>query len=250
MNLSTFSIVARCKRTGMFGVAVSTRVPAVGMLCPFAQAGVGAIATQARVNPYLGIDGLKLLAQGWSAQSALDKLLIDDPLRAARQLAIVDTQGRVAAYTGPQCNEWAGHHCGDGYSVQGNILVGKETIEAMAQAFEANEGDELPERLLKALEAGQAAGGDRRGRQSAALKVLDTEEYPYVDLRVDEHPDPVAELRRVFAVASQSLLPYIKIGGLPTRANPAGIADDEEITRRLKAIGVERTWPTSIKGDK
>jgi uncharacterized Ntn-hydrolase superfamily protein len=247
MYLSTFSIVARCRRTGMFGVAVSTRVPAVGMLCPFVQAGVGAIATQARVNPYLGIDGLKLLAQDWSAQSTLDKLLIDDPMREGRQLAIVDNHGRVAAYTGPQCNKWAGHYCGDGYSVQGNILVGKETIDAMAQAFDVNEPDELPERLLKSLEAGQAAGGDRRGRQSAVLKVFDKEEYAYVDLRVDEHPDPVAELRRVFTVASQSLLPYIKIGGLPTRANPSGISDEEEITRRLKAIGVERTFPAPLK---
>ncbi len=246
MYLSTFSVAARCKRTGMFGVAVSTRVPAVGMLCPFVMARVGAIASQARVNPYLGIDGLKLLAQGWSAQSALDKLLIDDPMRESRQLAIIDNQGRVAAYTGPQCNEWAGHHCGDGYSVRGNILVGKETIDAMAQTFEQNETDDLPERLLKVLEAGQAAGGDRRGRQSAALKVYDTEEYAYADLRVDEHADPVAELRRVFTIASQSLLPYIKVGGMPTRANPAGITDDAELTRKLNAIGVERTWPTPV----
>lgn len=220
----------------MLGVAVSTRIPAVGMLCPFVQAGAGAIVTQARVNPYLGIDGLKLLAQGWSAQKALDKVLMDDPMREARQVAIVDAQGRVAAYTGPQCDEWAGHRLGNGYSVQGNILLGPQTLEAMAQAFEAHEIYDLPERLLRALEAGQAAGGDKRGKQSAALKVYYEEEYPYLDLRVDEHVDPVAELLRVYTVASRSLVPYIKIGGMPTRSNPAGLTDDQEIARRLEAL--------------
>lgn len=217
----TFSIVGRCVRTGQLGVAVSTKVPAVGMLCPFARPGVGAIATQSFVNPYLGADGLELLAQGYSAQETLDRLIADDPGRDVRQLGVVDAQGRSAAFSGQSCVGWFGHQTGEHFTAQGNMLVGAETVEAMAAAFATNEAADLPERLLRALEAGQAAGGDKRGRQSAALYVVDRETaYAYRDLRVDEHPDPVAELRRVFAVAQEQLVPFL--GRLPTRENPLG----------------------------
>ncbi|MGD8150653.1 DUF1028 domain-containing protein [Ornithinimicrobium sp. Y1694] len=221
----TWSITARCPRTGQFGVAVSTCVPAVGSLCPFAQAQIGAVATQSFVNPYLGTRGLQLLADGLSAQEVKEELLTFDPEPALRQFAIVDTQGRSAAFTGDQCDGWAGHHVGDGFVVAGNMLVGQDTITAAVEAFEHASAESLAERLVRALEAGQAAGGDKRGRQSAAVKVVSTEDYPLVDLRVDEHPDPVAELRRVFGVAQEQLFPFLDM--LPTRDNPAGHFDLE-----------------------
>src|SRR5687767_10256446 len=218
IELNTFSISARCARTGMLGVAVSTAVPGVGGICPFVRAGAGAVATQSWVNPYLGIDGIALLAEGMRAQAALDKLIAGDPGRAVRQLGLVDRDGNSAAWSGADCTPWFGHVTGPDYAVQGNMLVGEPTIRAMAAAFERAAALELPERLLVALEAGQAAGGDKRGRQSAAVKVAWREEYPYLDLRVDEHRHPVAELRRVFEVARQQYLPFVT--GMPTRAHP------------------------------
>ncbi len=220
LRLSTFSIAARCSRTGMFGVAVSTAVPGVGSLCPFARAGVGAVATQSWVNPYLGIDGLQLLAQGLSASAALEQVLAKDPGRNVRQVGIVDRSGESASWSGPECVPWFGGVIGPDFAAQGNMLVGEETVRAMADAFRGTGSLDLPERLLVALEAGQAAGGDKRGRQSAALLVVDTEEYPYCELRVDEHRHPVAELRRVFEVARHQLLPFVR--GLPTRRTPLG----------------------------
>ena len=228
VRLSTFSIAARGPRHGMFGVAVSTAVPGVGSLCPFARAGVGAVATQSWVNPYLGIDGLRLLAQGLSASAALERLMAEDPGRSVRQLGLVDKNGASAAWSGPECVSWFGHITGPNFTVQGNMVVGEETIRAMADAFGRRESLDLPERLLVALEAGQAAGGDKRGKQSAALLVVHTEEYPYCELRVDEHRYPVAELRRVYEVARHQLLPFVR--GLPTRENPlGGIGPDVQV---------------------
>lgn len=225
LELNTFSIAARCERTGMFGVAVSTAVPGVGGICPFVRAGVGAVSTQSWVNPYLGIDGIRLLGEGMSAQAALDRVIADDPGRDVRQVGLVDRSGASAAWSGKDCTPWFGHITGSNYAVQGNMLVGEPTIRAMAEAFEQAEQLELPERLLVVLEAGQAAGGDKRGRQSAAIKVMHEEEYPYLDLRVDEHRHPVAELRRVFEVARQQYLPFIV--GMPTRAAPLGNLPEE-----------------------
>jgi uncharacterized Ntn-hydrolase superfamily protein len=216
----TFSISARCPRTGMLGVAVSTAVPAVGSICPFIKPGFGAISTQSWVNPYLGIDGLVLLESGLGAQETLDKLLADDPGRDVRQVGIVDAKGNAAAYTGASCVDWAGHILGDGFSVQGNMLVGAATIEKMALAAERSIALSLPERLMLVLEAGQAAGGDKRGRQSAALKVFNVEQFPWLDIRVDEHRNPVSELRRVFEIALKQLLPFVE--GMPSRQDPLG----------------------------
>ncbi len=196
----TFSIAARDPERDLFGVAVSTAVPCVGALCTYAKAGVGAIASQSYVNVRLGIDGLRLLELGLSPEAALTSLLQEDPEAAKRQAAAIDSQGRVFAYSGDGCVDWYGHHTGENYSVQGNMLVGKETIDAMAEAFERSQGH-LSARLLEALEAGQAAGGDKRGRESAALLVpAPAGEHPWagVDIRVDQHPDPVVELRRIF----------------------------------------------------
>ncbi len=221
--LGTFSIVALCPRTGMVGVAVCSAVPAVGSLCPFARARVGAIATQSLVNPYLGIDGLELLARGLAAPEVLERLLAQDPGRDFRQLGIVDSKGCAAAFTGKGCFPWHGHILGEGYVVAANMMVDEKTVEAMAQAFETYAAEELPERLLKSLEAGDATGGDYRGRQSAALLVYDKEEYPYCSLRVDEHRQPVAELRRIFELSQKQLFPFIR--SLPTRENPLGTTD-------------------------
>jgi uncharacterized Ntn-hydrolase superfamily protein len=196
----TFSIAARCPRTGMLGVATSSKALAAGAMVPYCRARVGAIASQSFVNPYLGIDGLELLEHGLPAERALERLIEGDAGRDLRQLGIVDREGRTAVYTGDRCIPWAGQVLGGGYICLGNILEGEEVVKAMSRAFETTLVEELPERLIQALEAGQEAGGDRRGRQSAGVTVVAEEAYPLCDLRVDDHPDPVLELRRVFEV--------------------------------------------------
>jgi uncharacterized Ntn-hydrolase superfamily protein len=226
----TFSIAARCPRTGMMGVAVSTAVPGVGGICPFVREGVGAVATQSWVNPYLGIDALELLAQGTAAGETVQRLIDADPGRDVRQLGVVDREGRARAWTGKDCVSWCGHVTGEGFAAQGNMLTGEAVVAAMADAFRRTEALDLPERLLVCLEAGQAQGGDKRGCQSAAVKVLWKEAYPWVDLRVDEHRHPVAELRRVFEVARHQLFPFT--AGMPKRDDPLG-GLPEELTRTI-----------------
>ncbi len=227
-QLNTFSIGARCKRTGMIGFAISTAVPAVGGIVPFVARDAGVVATQSWINPYFGIDGLAMLRQGASAPEVLENLLAGDPGREVRQLGIVDTKGRTAVFTGADCVDWAGHIEGDGFTVQGNMLVGGATIEAMVEAFRRSEAFELHERLMLALEAGQAAGGDKRGKQSASLKVFKSEDYAYLDIRADEHRYPVVELRRIFEIAKQQVLPFVH--GMPTRQNGIGAPPDEVTT--------------------
>jgi len=193
-------MVARCPKTSSLGVCVSTAVPAVRSRVPHVKTGVGAIATQANTNILYGTNGLKLLKNGFSPQTALETMLKEDPDRETRQVIIIDKQGRTAAFTGKKTINWKGHLIGRDYVVAGNMLVGSKVIEAMAQAFESSEGD-LAERLMKVLEAGQEAGGDKRGKTSAALLVVSKGQKgtrPLIDLRVDEHPDPVNELRRIF----------------------------------------------------
>lgn len=234
LKYNTFSITARCRRTGELGVAVSTKVPAVGMLCPFGRSGVGAIATQSWVNPYLGIWGLAYLADGHTAAQTLAHLKDRDPGIEYRQVSIVDSRGESAAFTGAQSDTWRGHLTGPNYAVAGNMLVGEATLDAMQADFESDDARPLAQRLLSALAAGQAAGGDKRGRQSAALKVYSTEDYPALDLRVDEHPDPVAELLRVYEVAQVSLIPLLEM--LPTHNYPGGHFD----SARQRDLGLLR----------
>ena len=198
----TFSIVARCPKTLSLGVCVSTAVPAVGSVVPHAEACVGAIATQAKTEVSYGIRGLKLLKMGLSPQTALEAMLREDGEREKRQVAIIDVRGRTAIFTGKETVDWKGHLIGKDYAALGNMLAGKSVIEAMAKTFEASSGH-LAERMLSALESGQEAGGDERGRASAALLVVNerwTGIRPAIDLRVDEHRDPVKELRRIFEV--------------------------------------------------
>jgi len=197
---STFSMVARCPKTLKLGVCVATAVPAVGSVVPHVESGVGAIATQAHTNILYGTKGLKLLKMGFSPQTALEAMLKEDREREHRQVIIIDKDGRTTAFTGRSTIDWKGHLMGKDYVVAGNMLVGSKVIEAMAHTFESSKGD-LSKRLMKALEAAQRAGGDKRGKNSAALLVTnhhETKTRPFLDLRVDEHPEPVKELRRVY----------------------------------------------------
>ncbi|MBI4605182.1 MAG: DUF1028 domain-containing protein [Planctomycetes bacterium] len=199
---STFSLVAFDPPTGDLGVAVQSKFFGVGPVVPWVEAGVGAIATQSYANTTYGPRGLALLGEGLAPEEVLKRLTAEDPERESRQAGIVDARGRAASYTGTKCIPWAGGRTGDGFAVQGNILVSAATVEAMARAFQEARG-ELAERLVAALEAGQKAGGDARGRQSAAIAVARRKggyggfNDRYVDLRVDDHPDPIAELRRL-----------------------------------------------------
>lgn len=201
----TFSIIARDPETGHFGVAVSTAVPCVGAMVPHVKPGVGAIATQSFTNVRLGADGLKLLELGLTAEAALTSLLAQDDEASRRQVAGIDVDHAPFVYSGDGCVDWYGSREGEHYSVQGNMLVGEDTIVSMSQAFESSKGF-LGERLIQALEAGQAAGGDKRGRESAALLVaplLPQDSTTKLDIRVDQHDNPVAETRRIFDMLGQ-----------------------------------------------
>jgi len=202
-RVATFSIVGYDPVTGDLGVAVESRFFAVGSVVPWAKAGVGAVATQSFANTTFGPKGLQLLEKGLAPAEVLDQLVKSDAQAEQRQAGIVDAQGRTATWTGAKCNAWAGGKTGKNYTAQGNILTGKEVVEAMAASFEASAALPLADRLVKALAAGQAAGGDSRGQQSAALLVVrDKGGYAgyndrYIDLRVDDHPRPIDELQRL-----------------------------------------------------
>lgn len=237
-RFGTFSIVARDAARGEWGVAVQSKFISVGAVVPWARAGVGAIATQALANVCYGPQGLELLARGESASEVVRRLTEADPKRDHRQLGVVDASGRAAAYTGTSCMEWAGHVVGDGFTCQGNILFGPSVASAMARGFESTPGD-LPERLLAALSAGQREGGDRRGMQSAALLIVRAEggydkgSDRWVDIRVDDHPTPIEELRRIFGLYDLTLL---------EREDPASLvrlegAPLQELQRDLGVLG-------------
>jgi uncharacterized Ntn-hydrolase superfamily protein len=208
----TFSIVARDLKAGEFGIAVQSKFLAVGAVVPWARAGVGAIATQSWANASYGPQGLELLASGLSATEVSARLTGADEGRASRQLGIVGMQGEPATFTGEGCFPWAGGHAGEHYACQGNILVGEETVLAMARTFEGTAG-QLCERLIAALAAGQAAGGDSRGQQSAALLVVRQGggyggfNDRFIDLRVDDHPQPIEELQRILQLHKLYLFP-------------------------------------------
>jgi len=215
--VNTFSIVAFDPASGHFGVAVQSKYFAVGSVVPWAKSGVGAVATQSYAKTSYGPDGLALIASGKSARETLEELIAADPQRALRQVGIIDSAGRVASFTGGECNAWAGHREGRNFAAQGNLLTGPEVVDAMAQAFEkARDGGagELGDWLTAALLAGQAEGGDKRGQQSAALLVVraakngDTDRF--IDLRVDDHPAPIAELQRLLEL-------HKKFHGRPAR---------------------------------
>lgn len=229
----TWSIVARDPATGAFGVAVATRFFAVGALCAHADGGVGALATQALINPTFGPRGLRLLREGLDARTVVDALVASDPGRGSRQLHLMDARGVLAAHTGADCVPWCGHTVRDGFSVAGNMLAGPQVIEETARAFETGAALPFPRRLIEALKAGEAAGGDKRGKQSAALRIHTSEEYPALDLRVDDHPDPLAELERLEAVSRERFVHFAQF--FATRANPGGVFDRAVIEAGIEA---------------
>jgi uncharacterized Ntn-hydrolase superfamily protein len=230
----TWSIIAKDPETGAFGVAVTTKFFAVGALCPFGAGRIGALATQAFVNPLYGTDGLQLLAEGRSAEEIVAILTAGDPGREVRQIHVIDRDGRTAAHTGGECVDWCGHLADRGVSVAGNMLAGPAVIEATLETFRKRRDLPLAERLMAALDAGQAEGGDKRGKQSAALKIWRTEPYPVLDLRVDDHAEPLAELRRLYGVAHERFLAFME--AMATRAHPGGITDRAWIDRRAQEI--------------
>jgi uncharacterized Ntn-hydrolase superfamily protein len=229
----TWSIIARDNKTGQFGIAVATRFFAVGARVPHIAAGIGGIATQALVNPYYGIDGLKLLKAGRAPRDIVDTLVAADDGRASRQLHILDAAGRVASYTGDDCVDWCGHISGEGFSIAGNMLAGARVLDDTAAAYLANQSLPFAQRLIAAMRAGEAAGGDKRGKQSAALLIHDQDEWSALDLRVDDHADPIAELARLEQVSRERWVHFRKY--LPSRNNPAGITDRETIDAGIAA---------------
>jgi len=229
----TWSIIARDEVTGQFGIAVATRFFAVGARVPHISAGIGGIATQALVNPYYGIDGLKLLREGRAPRDIIETLIAADSGHQSRQLHIMDAGGRIAAFTGRDCVDWCGHVEGEGFSIAGNMLAGPGVLDDTAQAYLANKNLPFAQRLIAAMRSGEAAGGDKRGKQSAALLIYGNEEWSDLDLRVDDHSDPLAELERLEQVSRERWVHFRNY--LPTRKNPAGITDRDTIDAGIEA---------------
>jgi uncharacterized Ntn-hydrolase superfamily protein len=229
----TWSIIARDDATGQFGIAVATRFFAVGARVPHIAAGIGGIATQALVNPYYGIDGVRLLRDGRMPREIVETLTAADGGRESRQLHIMDASGRIAAHTGSDCVDWCGHIEGNRFSIAGNMLAGARVLDDTAKAYIANETLPFARRLIAAMRSGEAAGGDKRGKQSAALLIYGDEEWSNLDLRVDDHLDPLAELERLERVSRERWVHFRQF--LPSRKNPAGITDRATIDARIEA---------------
>jgi uncharacterized Ntn-hydrolase superfamily protein len=238
--IATYSIAACDLDAAQWGVAVQSKFLAVGSVVPWAEPGVGAIATQAHANPRYGPDGLALLRDGSSAEEVVQRLVAADDGRNERQVGVVDATGGSASWTGPGCNAWAGHRTGPSYAAQGNILVGAETVDALAATFEATTHLGLAQRLLDCLTAAQVAGGDRRGQQSASLLVVQRNggyaqlSDIVIDLRVDDHPNPIEELRRIYAL-------HDRLFGVTPREDwlPLDGALGDEVRERLARLGYE-----------
>jgi uncharacterized Ntn-hydrolase superfamily protein len=246
--VATYSIVACDLDAGQWGVATQSKFLAVGSVVPWAAAEVGAVATQSYANPSYGPEGLQMLRDGLSAEDTVARLTGADEEREQRQLGIVDSQGRSATYTGSGCHAWAGGRTGPSYAAQGNILVSGETVDALAESFEATAGRPLAERLLDSLAAAQEAGGDKRGQQSAALLVVEKDagyaglSDTLVDLRVDDHARPVEELRRLFGL-HQALF------GTTPRDEWVEVDEslEAELRDRLTRLGYDEEWPASFE---
>jgi uncharacterized Ntn-hydrolase superfamily protein len=229
----TWSIIARDELSGQFGIAVATRFFAVGARVPHIAPGKGAIATQALVNPYYGIDGLKLLREGLAPNEIVERLTAADPGCESRQVHVMDVNGRIACHTGRECVDWSGHIAGKGFSVAGNMLASARVLDDTAEASIA--GHKLPfaQRLIAAIRAGESAGGDKRGKQSAALLIYADDEWSALDLRVDDHADPLAELERLEQVSRERWVHFRNF--LPSRRNPAGVTDRKTIDAAMEA---------------
>jgi uncharacterized Ntn-hydrolase superfamily protein len=238
----TWSILAHDPRSGAFGVTVATCAFAVGASCPYLRAGVGAVSTQSFTNRYLGPAVLDAMARGLSPDAAIEAALAGDANRAYRQIHAIDRHGRAAAWSGGSCVLWAGSVSAPGFSVAGNMLAGPEVVgqtlaSLLSDANDETSGPALAERMMLAMEAGQDAGGDRRGRQSAAMKIVTTEDFPDLDLRVDDHDDPLAELRRLADIWRRERAPSLATA--PRRANPSGEIDRAAIQAGWAARGLD-----------
>ena len=247
--VATFSIAACDLDAGRWGVAVQSKFLSVGSVVPWAEPGAGALATQAYANPRYGPDGLSLLRQGLAAEEVVERLVAADEGRDERQVGVVDAKGRSAGWTGPGCLDWAGHRNGRCYAAQGNILVGAETVDALATSFEANPRLPLAQRLLECLTAAQAAGGDRRGQQSASLLVVERNGgYAHlsdvvVDLRVDDHERPIEELRRLYGLHRRLFDVTPREDWIAVDAELAG-----ELRDRLARLGYDGDLGTALDG--
>ncbi len=242
----TYSIVARDPATGHLGIAVASRFFAVGCAVPFLKGRVGAVATQAFVNPTYGPDGLRLMEAGAPPDAIIPILTARDDGHPNRQMHMIDAQGRNAAFTGANCVDWCGHLVADGVSVAGNMLEGPEVIAQTLKSYQAAMDKPLAERLLIAMQAGEDAGGDKRGKQSACLVIVRDQDYPWLDIRADDHADPLDELRRLYAVAQERFLHVAET--MPTRENPHGMVNRraiDETIARLEAERIAAGRPTS-----
>jgi uncharacterized Ntn-hydrolase superfamily protein len=228
----TWSILARDSATGALGAAVATRFFAVGALAIHVEGGVAALATQALINPMYAVHGMPRLRAGEAPDEVVAALLADDAGQAHRQIHVLDADGRIAAHTGVACVDWCGSVRGIDVSVAGNMLDGPDVVARTLAAFETAAGG-MAERLLTALEAGEAAGGDKRGKQSAALKVCTRDPYPDLDIRTDDHPDPLAELRRLLAVSQERFVAFRQF--LPGTDSPCGVFDRDVIEAAILA---------------
>ncbi|HXE67944.1 MAG TPA: DUF1028 domain-containing protein [Hyphomicrobiaceae bacterium] len=223
----TWSIIARDAGTQRTGIIVATKFFAVGAMVPHIKTGVGAIASQAFINPNFAAPGLELLAAGATGEAVIAKLVAADQGRANRQLHLIDSRGSFAAYTGAACIDWCGHEVRTDYSVAGNMLAGPAVLRETINGYEANAQLPFARRLIAAMQAGEAAGGDKRGKQSAALLIHDGEDYPLYDLRVDDHAEPLAELARLEEVARQRWLHFRRF--MPNRQHPSGLVDRAQL---------------------
>ena len=226
----TWSILAR-DEAGRFGVAIASRFFAVGALCVHTRRGVGALSTQALMNPLYGPKGMALLAEGHSPQQVVDRLTSADAGRDQRQLHVLPAHGRAAAWTGAACIDWCGHRTEEAFSVAGNMLAGPAVLQATADAYLRTEGLDLAERLLAAMAAGEAAGGDKRGKQSAALRIHADEDHPQLDIRVDDHEEPMRELERLYRVSLERFQPFMAC--LPGRHDPVGLTERAAIEAHI-----------------
>jgi uncharacterized Ntn-hydrolase superfamily protein len=233
----TWSILAR-DESGRFGVAIASRFFAVGALCVHTRRGVGALSTQALMNPLYGPAGISMLAGGRAPAEVVAALTAEDAGRAQRQLHVLGARGPGAAHTGEACIDWCGHRLYDDFSVAGNMLAGPQVLQATADAFVASADRPLAERLIEALAAGEAAGGDKRGKQSAALRIHGDEDHAELDIRVDDHAEPVAELRRLYDVSLQRFQPFVAC--LAGRRDPVGELDRVRIEARIEAFHAAR----------
>lgn len=229
----TWSLIAR-DTDGRFGVAIASRFFAVGALCVHTRRGVGALATQALMNPLYGPNGIGLLARSYSPVEMVASLTAADAGREQRQLHVIGASGPGVAHTGAQCIDWCGHEVHDDFSVAGNMLAGPGVLEATAETFIASAGRPLAERLIAAMTAGEAAGGDKRGKQSAALRIHGHEDYPSLDLRVDDHTEPMAELHRLYAKSLERFQPFVAC--LAGRSDPVGLLQRDEIEARIEVV--------------